>query len=540
MKILLVEDDFIVRKGIILSLDWEKEGMEICGEAANGEQGIKMAEKYNPDIIITDIRMPIMDGLEFSRKIKQLDPEMEIIILSGYDDFEYARQAIGIGVYEYLLKPIDADELLKSVCRLRDDLQAKEKIKKIQDDRDKILKENALDIHDHLLNKIILPSFLEYESKIMSDLHILGIELPGPKYRVLLAAVDDFFLLTQKQDEDEKNRILGQIRNMICAAFSQGNRAECFTKQNCQFVIIMNYQSVSKLYIEDCCLKLRKKILEEIGFMTTISCGNEKGTLKELYLSYQEAVSALRCHTCQTGQGVLYFEEKMLKKEEVFLETKDKENILIEALLKYDIKGMKTCLDVVFQKALQDRENYEKVKSACIRLGVIIISNLEEMTGSLEDNVDSPIEIMWKIQQYNTIEGLQHCMDKLLIDVAAVLESAEKEKYSTIIGCAIQYIEKNYQQKISVKSMAEELYITPNYFSRIFKSQMGTNFIDYLNEYRIKKAKKYLTDLKLKVYEVAELSGYQNYKYFNKVFKKLTGCSPKEYRNMIEGKQGNI
>lgn len=123
MKILIVEDDFVVRQGIRYSLDWEKYDLSICADAANGKQGLEMVEKMNPDIIITDVRMPIMDGLEFSEKVLDKNAEAKIIILSGYDDFSYAKQAIRLGVRDYLLKPIDADELLKCVCRMRDEIQ---------------------------------------------------------------------------------------------------------------------------------------------------------------------------------------------------------------------------------------------------------------------------------------------------------------------------------------------------------------------------------------------------------------------------------
>lgn len=536
MKVLVVEDDYVVRQGIIYSLEWENYDLSICAQAANGDQGLKMTAAHRPDIIITDIRMPIMDGLVFATEIRKNYPETAIIILSGYDDFEYAKQAIKIGVNDYLLKPIDAEELLKCVCRIRDDLYEKARVKKIRTDRDGILKENQTDIRDHLLNKVVLSSFSENKNKYLEDLRIVGVELPGPKYKVLLLAMEDFLFLTQNDNEEEKNKILEQIRLAIDDVFFHGCKIESFLNRFFQYIIIMNYQSISRLYEEDCCVQLKKRILEESGFLCTFSCGTEKNSLSEIYLSYQEAVSALRSHVCKEESGILRFEEKMLKKEGAFLEVKDEENILIESLQKYDVETMNKCMETVFHKALAEREDYEKVKSTCIRLGVLIISNLEEMSALFEAKFPSPVQIIEKIQQCHTMEGLQRCMGWLLNEVSFALKNMEKEKYSTIIRRAVQYVEGNHQQEISVKSISAELYITPNYFSQIFKAQLGVNFTDYLNEYRIKKAKKLLSDLKLKVYEVAELSGYQNYKYFNKVFKRYTGYSPKEYRNAMESK----
>lgn len=534
MKIMIVEDDYVVRQGIIYSLDWEKYGLSICGEADNGEEGLEIAERSSPDIIITDIRMPIMDGIQFSKRIREKYPETKIIILSGYDDFTYAKQAIHIGVHEYLLKPIDADELLKCVCRLRNVLLENRKIEKLRADREEVLENHQTDIHNQLLSQIILPSFQKQEEKILEEFKIWGIELPGPKYKVMLLAVENFLLLTQNHTEEEKKKILELISQIIQQEFAAGCVVECFLNHNNQFVIIMNYNAISKLYEEDCCLRLKQKISIDIGFLCTFACGMEKESLSELYVSYQEAVSALRCHTCQNGDAILRFEENSMQIKGLFLETKSEENELVESLQKYDAKKMTESLNTVFQKALSENEDYQKVKATCIRLALIIIYNLEEMSIPLIGNFQSPVEVVWDIQQYHTLGNLQHYMEQLIKAVSDALKNAEKEKYSAIIRNAVQYVENNYKQEISVKCIAADLYITPNYFSQIFKSQMGINFIDYINEFRVKKAKILLANLKLKVYEVAELAGYQNYKYFNKVFKKHVGCSPKEYRNTVE------
>lgn len=536
MKVLIVEDDFIVRQGIIYSIDWEKNGLSICGQAVNGMQGLELLEEMKPEIVITDIRMPIMDGIMFSQKVKEKYPETEIIILSGYDDFTYAKQAIHIGVHEYLLKPIDADTFLECVCRLKDQLEEKNRVSQNNAKRDSLLKENRKNIYEHLLNKMIRPSFKEQGEQILAELDSLGIVFTGIRYRVLLLTIEDFLFLTQNSTEEEKSKTLEHIKNILYENFSEQIHIECFLTSHFQFAILMDYFSVSKLYLEECCKNIVNIILEKEGFFTVFSCGKEKNSIYDICVSYEESVSALRYHVCEPGQGILFFEGNMKKKKDVFIETKSEEKALLECMQKYDDLGMKRCMEAIFQKALEEKQDYNQIRATSMKVILLLISHLEEMGIAQEETMILLFEIAWKIKQGHSFKNLQYSMGQFLKEVANVLHTKENEKYSVIVRGAIQYVEENYQKEMSVKTIASEFYVTPNYFSQIFKAQMGMNFTEYLNELRIKKAKQLLQDAKWKVYEVAEQTGYQNYKYFNKVFKKYTGFSPKEYRNMMEQK----
>lgn len=411
MKVLVAEDDFIVRQGIIQSLDWEAYGLTICAAVGNGEQGMKSAEECNPDIIITDIRMPIMDGLKFAEEMKALRPSVRIIILSGYDDFEYAKKAIHIGIYEYLLKPIDAEELLKCVCKLRDEIEREREIKKLQEDREELLKENRPQIYERLMKQVILPSFKKDKKELLEKLYQVGALFHGPKYKAVLLEFQKIPLSDEGEGEEEKSGFWERVGRIISEEFSDGYETEMFRASNFRYVIILNYAAASEISEESCCLRAAEKLSGEMGVRCAISRGSEKDNMEEIYLSYQDAVKSLR---------------------------------------------------------------------------------------------------------------------------------EEKEKYSVVIIGAMEFIERHYAEEISAKRIADELFITPNYFSRIFKTAVGMNFTDYLNEFRVRKAKILLSDMKYKVYQVAEMAGYQNYKYFNKVFKKYTGYSPKEYRNQFGKEQQTI
>lgn len=232
MRILIVEDDFVVRQGIRFSFEWENYGLSICGDAANGKLGLELVDSLKPDIIITDIRMPIMDGLEFSEKVLGKNPEAKVIILSGYDDFSYAKKAIRLGVYDYLLKPVDADELLKCICRLRDEiLEEREKQRKLEK-QEILVKTYRAELFDRTMEKVIRPSFPEQKNVVMQEMAAFGVNFTDSAYKVLLLALENFLLLTRNHSWKEKEELIEQVRSEVQNVFGGGCRVQCFVNSS--------------------------------------------------------------------------------------------------------------------------------------------------------------------------------------------------------------------------------------------------------------------------------------------------------------------
>ena len=531
MKILIVEDDFVVRQGIKYSLDWENYGLTICGDAPNGKMGLEMALRLDPEIIITDIRMPIMDGLEFAELLLDQKPNAKVIILSGYDDFAYAKKAIHLGVYDYLLKPVDADELLKCICKLRDEILKEEEEQKNRENQELLMAGYQNELFDHAMGNLIKPAFAQERQQIERELAVFGVTLSSSRYKIAVLAIENFLLLTRNHTKEEKNHLSFQIRTGVKNIFEKGCFVECFENDNSQIVILLGYENASELYLGSCFQKLTEYVTREIGFLCTIACGREKSSPEEICISYQEAILALRHHASQNESHIYQYTDDDLQGKPEFLEVQEEEKQLLDNIQKYNVTDIEAYINSIFDKALADNEPYEKVNSTCLRLVANIYSLLEEMGIVFRDDTYNYQDTRLAIRQYHATRHLKEYMLGFIRAVSECLEKTEKKKYSHVVNEAISYVEKNYKQEISVKTISTELFITPNYFSQIFKSQIGMNFTDYLNKVRIEHAKKYLKDSSMKVYEVAENCGYQNYKYFNMVFKKYTGYSPKEYRN---------
>lgn len=534
MKILVVEDDFIVRKGIILSLDWEKEGFQICGEAANGITGFELAKELQPDIILTDIRMPREDGLSLSKRVRCDYPWMKIVILSGYDDFSYAKQALQIGVFEYLLKPINADELLETVVKLKKEIEKERAREEREIFQQTFVEENYDYVRSRLLNALISEKLTDQARKeeVTGQLRKLGLGFAGPRYRVLLISVDDFFLLTQHSVEERRcleESIEESIRNILALSSQEA----VFRDNGTHFVVILMEQGQEEKEYREDLHRLYQQIKDELGFYITVSLGELKERMEEIRQSYREALQALRCRPYMPGEFMIQYREDMGKERKTYLNIQKKEHELVQAMLQYDGDRMLNIVQNIFEEAYQKQTEFDKVKTACVRIWMIVASNLEEMSINPVEVTGENRDCLREMEDMGSFSALKRYILNLCRDTVQVLNSTEGAKYNVIIQKSMQYIAKHYMEEIRISQIVAELYITPNHFSQVFKSQTGMNFSDYLNQYRIDIAKELLKNLDLKIYQVSEMAGYQNYKYFNLVFKKYTGYSPKEYRNHI-------
>ena len=231
---------------------------------------------------------------------------------------------------------------------------------------------------------------------------------------------------------------------------------------------------------------------------------------------------------------MIHYHESMGKERKTYLNIQKKENELVQAMLQYDGDRMLEIVQNIFEEAYQKQTEFEKVKTACVRIWMIVASNLEEMSINPLEVTGESRDCLREMEGIGSFSALKRYILNLCRETVQVLNSTEGAKYNLIIQKSMQYIAKHYMDEIRISQIVAELYITPNHFSQVFKSQTGMNFSDYLNQFRIDMAKELLKNLDLKIYQVSEKSGYQNYKYFNLVFKKYTGYSPKEYRNHID------
>lgn len=509
MRILIVEDEVNAREGLAELLGKISPEYIVCGKASDGEQGIQMADALKPDLVIADIEMPRLNGLEMIEAIKELGQEPLFVLLSGYSDFKYAQRGIKLGVDEYLLKPITYSNLKNIMMEMGDKLSAKQ--------AKASMAENALPKED-LLKEVLLGSericelaykILEKSVKPGRNMFLAGFHFrhksTETQQRLIHQLVDflDFYRMKTYfysfikeynivavliHTSTELPEIIKMLKYNLLFSFSRND---------------LNDVSISMLELNELCeIKYALNKLEALSKWSLIF-----GTKEILWLEfiqnhkkseciYPRSIEAEAQHAVQNNDyGRL---------SEI--------NRKLVSYLKRDVCDPFKALDF------------------CSRYVFSIISYLALLKGSNNSSLMEPEGqgILELIKNSCTLQELEEHLCYFVEKICQQEDEGAKIK-SLPVRKAVNHIEEYYNDRISLEEIAAKINITPEYLSRLFTKEIGKSFSDYVKEYRIEKARQLLLNDKMKIYEIAEKVGYSDPKYFCKIFKEVTGLSPKEY-----------
>ncbi|OAB32967.1 response regulator transcription factor [Paenibacillus glacialis] len=535
IKLMIVDDESIIRKGIRTSIDWWALNVEIVGEARNGTQALELVEQLMPDIVVTDIRMPHMDGLKLAEQLKEQFAHIKIIILSGYDDFNYARQALKIGVSEYLMKPVGAEELTELISKLGNDITQE----KLQNEKEQnnhfLMRENFPYIQRKWLNRL-LKGEIKLNNALLDKAAQLHIPLHGPEYCAVVVDVDDFRLNTEHVSDREKELIHYSINNIVEEIFSSVFLCTACHSDFDNINVLLNATMQNKHRLMECCVEAQRCIARYMKLSVTIGLGQYVNDLEEVHESYAQAVYAMQCKVYRgKGQIIAYQEVESeiqgeSSKRAIMLPTDD-EKVLLEYLSTMDKVKIDELLDNRFKQFAQSYVSYENIKNISVKWVILSIAHLEQMGVDLSDSKRLVLNPYAEIEKYETTDDIKRWLGGLFTVFIESIAAYKNVRYKNIVSVAIKYIHEHYSEEIRLEDISAQVFVTPNYFSRIFKEETGQHFTEWLNKYRVEKAKVLLKDASAKIYEVAERVGYNDYKYFTHIFKKVTGLTPKEYRN---------
>jgi two-component system response regulator YesN len=529
-KIMIVDDEIIIRRGIITSIDWAKYDIEIVEEAKNGQDALDKLANNPVDVVLTDIRMPVMSGIELATRIKQHYPDIEIVVFSGYEDFQYAKQAMRIGVQHYLLKPVIAEELIAVFIQIRDKLNEAKFIRHNEFIKNKIFNENLpftkSKIITSLLNKAMDPQ------EMMDKAKTLNINLSGPEYQVFLIDIDDFLLITEQLSQKDKEAYLFAVINIA--------------EETLQFYLpgLVSYGEQEKIVglvniahgysIMDMCREIQSNIQKYLKLSTTIGIGRPSPDIMETRKSYSEALNSIQRKAFQgKGSIIAYVEGQhlaVLDDRQLIFFT-DEEKRLIQNLKSSNAESVRQMITQYFHHFATANMSFKEVKGVCIRLVISLIQTLEEMGLQIEPIFGQLFIPHVEIEKFEVLQDLRHWFDRIIDEILRMTEQDKKRSFKKVVKDAVHYITQHYDQKISLTDVADHVYVTPAHLSKVFKEETGVTFVKWLNEFRVEEAQKLLKSTWLKTYEIAEKVGFQDYKYFSIIFKKYTGYSPRDYRN---------
>ena len=531
LKVFLVEDEIIMREGIKKNIDWEGEGFEFVGDASDGELAYPMIQKTKPDILISDIKMPFMDGLELSRLVKQELPDTKIILLSGYDEFDYAKEAIEIGITDYLLKPISGAELIKVIKGVGQKIEA-ERAKRANKGK---APDEKFAARQRLFRHIVSGRYSFAE--VLKEAKELGIELAADHYNIMLLQVfdeEEEEALAEKQKKFEQilEELSGKTENIIIAKQS---RAEY------DFVLKGTDEITVEEITENVTNQLKTFFDAEKSLSYVAALGKPVERFSELQQCYEKANLCFSKRYSVERNQILKEEPKDEIPPEILEDVKLGE-LNISGLNRKQVEqflytGTKEEISDFVETYFSQIGN-ANVQSILLRqyvmmdLYVVAASVLEKSGYKGQDLVERCGDAKDMAAYLSSIEQTKDYIKKLFETVIELRENAADNKYESIMLKAKAYINDNFEKDgISLNTVAAEVNLSPSHFSTIFGQETGETFVEYLTRIRMEKAKELLRTTGMKATDIAFEVGYRDAHYFSNLFKKTQGCTPREYRN---------
>ena len=534
LKVMLVDDEEIIRHGIRGTVEWEKLDMEVVGEAEDGQQGLAMLEEIHPDIIVTDIRMPFIDGLKFIEIVKKIHPEIYIVIVSGYDEFQYAQKAVNLGAYAYILKPIDLDSLNKILTRISVDFDSRRK----RDNEFEQLKirtqENLFASKGNIFKDIIYKRFEADEiEKRLSDFNI---DVKNNYYAVVIVQIDDYYGTVENMDEEQSNFIQTSFYDLFDKSISEYNNLTAFKNSDCEYILCLmdEHREVLKDRISQISSTIRDSMKEITYYTITIAIGNIHDSILMLPNSYSEARSAVNYKFIVGKNHDIYYKSLNPIKNKLQIEDYNIDE-LISFVKCADEEGIKKSLNLLLTDIkAKGSDSYLYMQIITSNIYLQVVKMLNETGGLIEEVFADPIKTYKDIitkQAASDIIG--ELLSKLLI-ITNYIKVKKYGKFDIIIEKAKSFINKNYMKEdLPLQDVAKYVNMSTCYFSVVFKQEVGETFINYLTALRMEKAKELLILPGYKTYEISNMIGYSNSTYFSTIFKKYVGVSPTEYRNSL-------
>ena len=536
-KIMIVDDEDDARIAIASTVDWEQEGFELAGDAKNGKEALELMSDKPPDVVIADINMPYVNGLELLKTVGDVYPLTKVILLSAYDDFEYAQSAVRGCAFDYILKPITKQELLGvlrsvkgSMDRESADREDIEKLRREYEASLPILRENFL--------SVLLTSYMEIPEIEKKALRY-GLDMIG---KTIVIGV-----ISSDAGPDESSEGFGRENSAELANFAIYNIAQEVMQIHGAGMAFMHDQNIvligmggSDSAAEEQCLRvfdeIRCCISKYIKFTVTIGMGHPVRQLNGIHASYRSAVQAGNYKILAGGDKVIYIRdlEPADPREVLFnTEAEQKLSALIKTGSASDVDGI---VDGLFANVLACRVDEYDVYVIEMALAVLKAANSAGVdTGCVFGEKD---KIFKKILDMPNMGGACLEIKQICRKIISELSQMREKSSQKLIWDAMDFVRAHYMDSsVSIESLCAYLHVSQSHFCALFKKETGDTFNNWMIFYRMEEAKRLLRASNMKMTEIAGRVGYTDPNYFSFSFKKVCGVSPREFQNGSEGKK---
>lgn len=529
-NVYLVEDEYMLREYVKASTIWKNGPYVLCGDASNGEDAWEDIQALSVDILLTDIKMPFMDGLELSRLIRKNRPEIRVIILSGYDDFSYAKQALALGVTDYLLKPLKPEDLLNTLQRTAQMIDAERR--QIQSMRTlQEIANESLELNCHKFFAQLCRGFLS-EQRISSELQRLHLRMDAACYSGCILALHEL----GKAETDDEAYLAFLDCSQIIRTFSE-SRPDCFwyPDESGEFCFIVlgdmkdDVLEKARSYLK----AIQASLSAELGFtrMTAV-LGTPADAISNLYVSMLSAkVAYSLLHIPQSEQHILLAEDcgRTLPSMQY---TNAEKRLFRSLLVSGSLKDIPDVVEALVQKLESAQMSHLYLTYICLDLLTSVSDFIKELGG--KNDIAPELDVPSIAQMFSYDQDLtkfQTALTNLATQAISLREQNKGGKNDNIIQQAKDYIMEHFTDpELDLSVVAKHVNINPSYLSTLFRQETGQCFIEFLTLLRINRAKELLRTTQMRTSDIAFEVGYADQNYFSKLFKKCTGMSTREFR----------
>lgn len=537
MNVLIVDDEMLMRIGLRSLIEWEQFGFQIIGEAANGKEALALAKQHKVDLIITDIKMPVMDGLDLIREASKLMKDCIYVVLSNFDDFHYVREAFQLGAHDYLIKSdIHQDAMAALLSGVKRKLLQEGNVPAAGTAAPLNFQHSWAYLKENVIKDLVsgLVSADEFERKAKQlDMALLNDSLCVIKFRIA-----EFDEVKKKYAEKDEKLLRYSILNIMEELIPSKLRKEIIVENSAEYLLLLNERDEDWPKVRESITRQCEKVIQtmkdyiNLRFFAGIS--SIVSGFHMLKLAYQEADFALSRRFFAGSKAILFYEDvakpPAYRADDWQIGPGFKHEFAV-VLESGNERRLIPFMDNV-RHHLQVKSSNEEI----IRETYMLLLELAHAKFSPDGRLR---QAQTEKSPYETVRTAETWEDLHRTVTDYILQCFQREtagnEWKSHVDLAIERILAHYTEDISLQSVAAQINVNPSYLSRIFKQQTGRNFVTFLTHLRIEKAKQLLENESLKVYEIAHQVGYPNYTYFSKLFKKITGQSPEEYRSFRGG-----
>jgi two-component system response regulator YesN len=519
-KVFFVEDEIVTREGIRDRVDWRGHGFEFCGEAPDGEIALPLLQTLRPDVLITDIKMPFMDGLALARIVHERMPATKIIILSGHDEFEYAQKAIKLGVTEYLLKPITIQDLHQTLRQVAAELDSERRAQEQMERLRREVEDTRAGLRQRLLLDLVVGAVSSAQA--IEQAEQLDIDLLARSYLVVVVKI----ALNDPAAQFDYSRFSRACNAVSCLV--ERDPDTLLTKKDLEeIVLILKGETDEALFEKAMGLRgLIEQQMQTMGCHPAFGSGAPKRRITDICASFVEALASLQSADSHNGNGTGngFAKVELLK-------------INKSAVATFLKCGIAEDLDEFFDTFIRPL-GAAILDSAIVRHYILmdVVLTTAKFLSELGGNIDQVIPDLDLIEDTQTADQIRQQVQSILLAALAFRDSQVTSQHAAMIQQAISYIDSHFADtNLSLPAVAGRAHLSPSHFCAVFSQETGKTFKEYLTEIRMQRARELLRGTALKSFEIADQIGYNDPHYFSYVFRKHTGQSPMEYRWQAHG-----